>query len=395
MTVDGSVFLRGGATFKGEVKLAYADIDLTLEADGSTFEKPVNFERIKVGDYIFLRNGATFKGEVKLLNADIGGNLETIRSTFEGPFDGNGMRVGGSAHLKGGATFKSNVRLDHARIERNLETDGSTFEGLFNGSGMRVGGSMYLRRGATFEGRVDLTIARIGHFLQLGGGRFHDEIDMTGASIGGELLLSSTRFGKPQWNEDARLILRNVTTDILQAEMHAWKSGEDSWIAGDLAGFRYDRLGGLHADSDSDNPNMANADASALIAWIRATQPDDLKHHDTQPYEHLATVLTLQGAPDRAREVRYAMHDQHRQASDIPLSHKTGLWALKTSVGYGLYPFRIVWWFLALVMLGALLGALSNSATLRDDRNWSQRWRSRLLFSLGNAIEQPFVWKFC
>jgi hypothetical protein len=103
--INGSAFLRGGATFKGEVDLGSAAIGSTLDMTGSIFEKRVSLNRTTVIGSAFLRGGATFKDEVDLRSATIGSNLEMTSSTFEDKVSLNGATVTDSAYLRGGATF--------------------------------------------------------------------------------------------------------------------------------------------------------------------------------------------------------------------------------------------------------------------------------------------------
>ena len=72
-----SLFLRGGFTAKGEVRLLGADIGGNLECGGGTFENPggnaLIAHRLKTAGGVFLRGRFTARGEVRLLGAEIGG----------------------------------------------------------------------------------------------------------------------------------------------------------------------------------------------------------------------------------------------------------------------------------------------------------------------------------
>ncbi len=83
LTVEQSLFLRGGATFKGEVILIGAKVGGSLGRSGSTFEAALNMDSLTVERSLFLRGGATFKGEVILIGAKVGGQLDASGSTFE------------------------------------------------------------------------------------------------------------------------------------------------------------------------------------------------------------------------------------------------------------------------------------------------------------------------
>ena len=63
---------------------------------GSTFEQKVNLNGAKVNGGAFLRGGATFKGELNLGSANIGSQLEMDGSTFERKVNLNGAKVNGA-----------------------------------------------------------------------------------------------------------------------------------------------------------------------------------------------------------------------------------------------------------------------------------------------------------
>ena len=89
LRVEESLFLRGGATFKGEVFLNSAEVGSHLDADGSTFEAALNMDNLKVEKNLFLRNGAIFRGDVILNGAKVGGQLDASGSTFENALNMN------------------------------------------------------------------------------------------------------------------------------------------------------------------------------------------------------------------------------------------------------------------------------------------------------------------
>ncbi len=77
LEVARSLFMRGGAHFKEEVRLTGAKVGGQLSAIGSTFDGKFNADSLEVAGYLFLRGSAHFK-EVNLLNAKVGGNLAAI-----------------------------------------------------------------------------------------------------------------------------------------------------------------------------------------------------------------------------------------------------------------------------------------------------------------------------
>ena len=98
-TVNGSAFLSGGSTFKGEVNLVGASIGYALVMDGSTFEETVSLDGATVNGSAFLRSCATFKGEVSLVSAIIGSNLDFSDANFSREVDLSGCKVTGELRL--------------------------------------------------------------------------------------------------------------------------------------------------------------------------------------------------------------------------------------------------------------------------------------------------------
>ena len=86
VNVAGSVFLRGGFTAEGEVRLLGARIGDTLDCNGGTFKNPgqnaLHADRVRVTGGVFLSDGFTAEGEVRLLGAEIGRDLTCTGGTF-------------------------------------------------------------------------------------------------------------------------------------------------------------------------------------------------------------------------------------------------------------------------------------------------------------------------
>ncbi|MEO1474289.1 MAG: hypothetical protein AAFS03_10230, partial [Pseudomonadota bacterium] len=110
LTIKGNVFLQGKARFGGTVRLLGAEIGRDLDCFGSTFDGPDSDGDVFVADgltikgSVFLRGGASFEGNISLPGADIGGNLQLSASTFQG-------KVSLSR-----ATIKAELRLDETEL---------------------------------------------------------------------------------------------------------------------------------------------------------------------------------------------------------------------------------------------------------------------------------------
>ncbi len=379
--VEGSLFLSGGSVFKGDVVLRSASIGNVLSAIGSTFEGKFVGNRLSIGQTLFLRDGASFMDNVDIRSASIGSDVDASRSSFEREFQADSAKIGGSLFLRNSAKFEGRVNLLNAKIGGQLSAVGAVFEDEFVADGVQTGGSVFFRGGSQFKNRILLTASDIGSHLQFGASRFDGKINMTGAKVGVELLLSSPgdSHGAPTWGNDAELILRNVSTPVLQAEMHGWKRKDGTWLKTDLTGLRYDRFGGLNADSWVQSANMGDADAETLIAWIEEAQPDHGKRYDPQPYEQLAAALTAAGAENAAKAVRFARYEHRRTVEGTPPWDRFKLGLSAWVIGHGVYPFYLLAWFGALVFLGVVVAYRSASQELKGF--WQKFW-----YSLENAL---------
>ena len=371
--VDGSVFLRHGAKFAG-IRLLGARVATNVEFIGSTVTGLLNADNLKVGGSLFLRDNVEF-AEIDLLGARIAGNAEFGGSTVTGLLNADRMRVEGNLFLRDGAEFEG-IRLIGASVAKNMEFDGSTVTGLLNASGLEVGDNLYLRNDAVFEG-VHLIGAKIGGDVQLFGSNFGSVFDLTGAAIGGELHLSSGHHNRsPGWQNDASLILRNAKAEVLQARRNDWNvSDGGGLLPTDLTGFTYNRLGGLDRTGGT---GMGDESADWLVGWIEA-QRDHGSSYDPQPYVQLARALEADGATKKADTIHYAKFEHKRYHDASMDAFKCArLTIYRLFLGYGVHPFRILYWFAGLVALGWLFTRWSRDPSIRG---WMGLW-----YSLENAI---------
>lgn len=380
MRVGDDLYMLDSAFFRG-IDLLGANIGGQFSANQSSFGGQFNADGLRVSADLFLNDDAGF-GDIDLIGADIGGTVSAIGSTVNGLFNAGSMRVGGGLLLRGGTSFGA-VRLLGAEIRGNVEADGSTFKGEFSADGMRVGGGLFLRGGATFDA-MDLPRVEIGRVLQFGASNFDGVIDMTGTRINGELLLSSLFHGTPIWGKDARLVLRNVTADALQAEEHAWERPDGSMLPTDLTGFAYGRFGGLHADEGT---SMADSTDDWLVRWIEA-QPDHDARYDPQPYEQLAAALDAAGENAKARAIRVAKFEHRARTPGVSGWERLRLWFSRWLIGHGEYPFNTLAWFGGLVGAGYLVAMYSRAEVLRDapGRNGFAVMAGWFWYSLENSL---------
>ena len=255
------------------------------------------------------------------------------------------------------------VSLLGTKLKRSLSLRGSTVTGMLNADRSEVGGGLFLRDGGTFAD-IGLLGAKIGGIVQLVGSTFGGEIDLTGAAIGSELHLSSGWLERsPTWQNGASLILRNAKADVLQARADSWNvSGGYGLLPTDLTGFTFNRLGGLDT---SGGASMGDESADWLVGWIEA-QRGHGENSDPQPYTQLAQVLESAGATDRAEEIRFAKFDhRHDYDNSVSMIRRICLTLERYVVGYGVYPFRTLYWFVGLVVFGGLFAQCSKERSVR------------------------------
>ena len=371
LKVGGGLFLDNGGSFAG-IDLLGARIEGSVSLDGSTVTGLFDADRLEVGGGLFLRDGGSFAG-IDLLGARIEGQVALDGSTVTGPLRADRLEAAGSLFLNGGDF--AGIDLPGGKIEGDVSLSGSTVTGPLRAAGLEVGGSLFLN-GGDFAG-IDLLDADIGGSILLSGGSFSGEFDLTGAAIGGELHLSSGwHAASPIWRNDASLILRNTKADVLQARKDGWNMSDGSGLLPtDLTGFTFNRLAGLDRPGGA---GMGDESADWLVGWIEA-QRDHGGSYDPQPYVQLAQALEAGGAAAKARAVRYARFEHKRRHDDeLDALDRAGLATSRLFLGYGVHPFRLLYWFAGLVMLGWLF--------TRWSRDSSVRGTVGLWYSLENAL---------
>ena len=245
-------------------------------------------------------------------------------------------------------------------------------------------------RGSASLSRLSLLGANIRGHLQIVGSRFSGQLDLSGAIIGEFVLYwpnGDTDISKgeliaevPIWQQGVQVILRNMTAGALQANKESWFHDRDGWIVVDMVGFEYGRLTG----SSGQKEVMIAHSADQLVEWLERTRPNRMKDvYDPGPYEHLAALLRREGMEGKADWVEYSKFVRRSEAVPFgtPWYEEHILWPLSWAlVGYGVYPFKAVLWFLGLVAAGVAVGSAS-----RDKKNL-RGWVDRLWFSVENAL---------
>ena len=163
--VGGGVFLRGGFTAAGAVRLPDADITGPFDCSGAQLTgtgsggDALVADWIKVGGGVFLRGGFTAAGAVRLPGAYITGPLDCSGAQLTGTGNdrdalvADWIKVSGGVFLSEGCTIAGAVRLRGADITGPLDCSGAQLTGIGNdgnalvADGMKVSGDVFLERG--------------------------------------------------------------------------------------------------------------------------------------------------------------------------------------------------------------------------------------------------------
>ncbi len=332
-----------------ETKLIGAEIpELNLEG---TWVRSLAADGAKVKGDVFLRNGFRAEGEVRFLGAQIGGDLSCVGGTFKNPpqprVAGTGKAlsadravVKGSVFLRNGFRAEGEVRFVAAQIGGTLECDDATFknplqpgvagtDAALNADGIAVKGSVFLRNGFRAEGQVRLLGAQIGGDLSCSNATFSGELNAERAGVKGGLFWRGIVYPE------------RATLDLVNASVGALADDAESWpTPGNLGldGFVYQRI--------SSGPT----DAQSRLKWL-----ERLDSFTPQPYRQLAKVLRDEGNDAGARLVLFEMEHRRRKQEDRDWFARVWSHILRSTIGYGYYPTKALWWLAGLTVLGLIL----------------------------------------
>jgi len=324
----GDRFLGNDLKVEGTVNLMGATIGSTLNFEGSQLINPDGYalvaDRLKVKDSVFLRYGFKAEGSVRILGATIGGSLECQNGQFIYP-EGYAILMGGlhvakNLRLSNGFRAEGEICLDDAVIGQNLDCGGNVDRGLnaaqlmspnlivFRGRRLRVGGDVCMCGGFKAEGLVNLAMATItGHFFW-------------------------TNISSPL---ETTLDIRFANIGVLCDDQLSWPKKGNLF----LSGLVYNEIA-------EDAPR----DVLARLDWLRR-QGDEQFRPET--YEQLATVFRKMGLNTNAKDVLIAKNDDRAQLMKLRLSERLRYRLLRLFIGYGYCPWKVVWWALAIIILGS------------------------------------------
>ena len=346
--VSGGVFLDGGFTAAGAVRLHSADITGQLgcrgaQLTGTDGEGNALFaDGLKVSGDVFLIEGFTAAGAVRLPGADITGQLSCDGAQLTGTdryaLLADGVKVGGDVFLNNEFTAAGAVRLPGADITGQLGCRGAQLTGTDDdgralvADGMKVCGDVFLD-GFTVAGTISLRSAEVGGSVQLRPAALGD--DDKDALYAPRARIASTLEWAPAGPVSGQVNLEGATVGQLDED---WSSGRPNgcWPTGGrlrLDGFTYGRFGGKQ-----------QATVEQRLAWLRSqyqlSAGDSTADFATQPYEQLAAVYRQAGQDTEAREVAIARRADLRKYGDLNPYRWFGNWFLDKSIKYGYQTWR-------------------------------------------------------
>jgi hypothetical protein len=215
LKVGGNVFLDGGFTAAGAVRLGGADIVSQLSCRGAQLTVADNdgnalfADRLRVGGDVFLDRAFTAAGVVWVVGADIGGRLSCNGAQLTGTdSDGSAlhadrMKAGGDVSFDEGFTSAGALRLINADIGGQLSCRSAQLTG-HNEDGfaliadrIKTRDSMWLDGGFAAAGTIRLDDADIGGRLDCSGAQLtaHDKAGYAlfadGMRTGGHVFLAA------------------------------------------------------------------------------------------------------------------------------------------------------------------------------------------------------------
>lgn len=382
LVVGGDMFCRGGFSVGGVVRLIGARIDGDLDFTGAKLAGSLEADRITIGGGLFCGAGFVADKEIRILGAHIGGNATFSGAKFGGDLYADSFNVSGTVFFSDGFTTSGDVRVLGAHVGSDLTFTGANVPGTIHGDGVSVAGNVFLRSMAAL-GAADLLAAHVGQNLQLGGSAIVGLVDLTGAEIKGELSLATSNG--PRWGAKAKLALRNAKAGALAGALDAFRRGKSDFVSCDLAGFSYDRIGGVGAGTKGST--LASASGHDLRTWLRCCRPRD--HFDPAPYRTLARALDDAGRKDRAADVRNALGNYELVAPGTPMMQRVMLALSWLFIGYGERNHRALLWFVTLVLAAATVGYWNELQPAWNALpGWTNRqaWADWIGFAFGDAV---------
>ena len=384
LRVRGGVFMRGGFSVNGKVRLIGASIGGDLDCRESEFHNPgkdaILANNAKIGGRVFMHGGFSARGEVCMLGASIGGDLNCRGGKFHNPGK-NALRIdratiGGEAHTSNGFSAEGGVSMLGASVGGNLDCCGGKFhnpdEGdsgenvqgkyALNAERVKTGGHVYLNKHTaevpfTAHGRVRFANADIGGNFNCKGGKFlhlgeRSAIAAGGLKSRGAVFLSEGFFvdgdvdlhvahignfvcKKCDANSKGVINLSSTKAAAVDDDRKSWEQFQFR-----LDGFTYDTFFGEDTPKDKSRRE-----------WLSKRDGP----FSPLPYEQAAKVLFDMGRGSDARKILLKKERLQTKDKQMPWQHKFGRFLWDAFAGYGYRLRRTLYWMLGVVFFGALV----------------------------------------
>jgi len=260
-----------------------------------------------------------------------------LSGSHTGSISADSLTTQGDMFLRNGFQAKGAVRLVGANIGGDLDCDGATFgnakgEALY-ADGLTTQGDLFLRNGFHARGAVRLSGANIGGILDCDGATFENP---GGTALSAErLLVKGSLFWRSMKGRPVGAInLIDAKVGQLIDDAASWPLADNVW----LDGFEYEAFG-------IESPQTA----TERLDWL-ALQPEKPFH--PQPYEQLAKVFRRMGREVDARKVLIAKQDARRKHGELGRTSNVWLWFLGKTIRYGYEPWRVMWFMVAMILIG-------------------------------------------
>jgi len=365
----GTDLIVAGCQIEGGIDLSGADINGSLiiadSTVSSTHNPAIEFSSSEIGGYVQFGPNLTCDGDLRAVDATLGGSLFVVDvsiSTVSGfALDCGGIRVAGSVAFSETTNILGAVILSEAKIGGGLTCTHASFT---ESSGVaivldqaEIGASIYFDQDCRVRGALSMTSTLVknsvllegeydgigqhaisGYGLQVGdsmylraGFRCEGVVSLKGVIVTNSLFIEG--FSP---SDDFMLDLRGARVGCLADQATSWPTSGGLFIEG----FEYDTI-------DVFSP----ISVEERLDWIER-QPSYLL--SSQPYEQLALVMEGQGNLRSAKLILIAKAKLDSKRTHW-LIRPFERWIYGGMLGYGYYPFRIVWLAIGLICINMVM----------------------------------------